>query len=120
VMVKPEIDTVFPEPMWNTRLFALPSTARFAVPGPEIVTLLSTSNSPLVSPIVPVTVKVIVSPSFASASAWRSEPGSVSFVFVTVIVVACRQIGVMQSSNRQMRAYCPKNGDREVDFLFIC
>jgi hypothetical protein len=34
--------------------------------------------------------KLIVSPSFASASAWRSEPGPLSFPLVTVMVVAAR------------------------------
>lgn len=34
--------------------------------------------------------KLIVSPSWASAIAWRSEPGPLSFPLVTVIVVAGR------------------------------
>ena len=59
--------TVCPEAMWNTRLWLLPFTARFSAPGPEIVMLLATNNSPLVNPIVPVTAKPIVSPSFASS-----------------------------------------------------
>jgi hypothetical protein len=47
------------------------------------------------SAVVNVTVategsKLIVSPSWASASACRSEPGPLSFVLVTVIVVAGR------------------------------
>jgi hypothetical protein len=45
-------------------------------------------QSPLVKPIVPVTAKLIVSPSFASASAWRNEPAPLSLVLVTVIVSA--------------------------------
>src|SRR5437762_1248440 len=54
-----------------------------------MVILVSTSNSPLVRPIVPVTAKSIVSPSLASASTWRNEPGPLSLVLVTVMVLAC-------------------------------
>ena len=44
------------------------------------------------SAVVSVTIftegsKLIVSPSWASASAWRSEPGPLSFVLVTVMYV---------------------------------
>ena len=55
--------------------------------GPEIVMLLSTSSSPAVNPIVPVTAKLIMSPLFASASAWRNEPGPLSSVLVTVMTI---------------------------------
>ena len=68
------------------RRFALPLIARLSAPGPEIVMFLVTSNSPLVKPMVPVTAKPIMSPLFASASAWRNESGPLSFVLVTVIV----------------------------------
>jgi hypothetical protein len=64
-----------------------------------MVTFLSIASSPLVSPIVPVTAKVIVSPSLASTSAWRNEPGPLSFVLVTVMVVAYTGIAAVQSSN---------------------
>ena len=57
-------------------------------PGPEMVMLLLMKSSSLVNPIVPVTANSIVSPSFASVSAWRSEPGPLSFVFVTVMMFA--------------------------------
>ena len=87
------------------------------MPGPETVTLLSTNNSPLVSPIIPVTAKVIVSPSFASASAWRSDPGPPSLVLVTVMVVACAEIRVAQSSAMQIRIRSSQSQDREVDFF---
>ena len=66
-----------------------------------MVMLLSTSNSPLVKPIVPVMAKLIISPSLASASAWRNEPGPLSFVLVTVIVVAQTFNGAMHSSLKQ-------------------
>jgi len=49
--------------------FALPFTAKFSMPGPEIVMFLATNSSLLVNAIVPVTAKLIVSPSLASASA---------------------------------------------------
>jgi hypothetical protein len=52
------------------------------------VIFLSTNSSPLISPIVPVTAKLMVSWLFASASAWRNDPGPLSFWFVTVITVA--------------------------------
>src|SRR5437899_6175969 len=70
VMVSPEMVTVLPGLMWNTRPLALPFTARTFAPGPLMVTLLPTTNCPLVSVIVPVTEtsELTVSPSFASAS----------------------------------------------------
>src|SRR6516162_10464360 len=60
-----------------------------------MVMLFPTSSWPLVSVIVcPFSdeLKLIVSPSTASASAWRSEPGPLSFVFMTVNV-APRRLG---------------------------
>src|SRR6266545_2231109 len=96
-MVRPEMATVLPGPTWNTRLVAFPSTARLSAPGPEMVMFLSTSSSPLVKPILPDTAKVMVSPSLASASAWRNEPGPLSLVFVTVIVAACARNATAQN-----------------------
>src|SRR6266699_2591472 len=87
VTVKPEIVTVEPK-FSNTRKVALPFTARLAAPGPEMVMLWLTTSSALVRVMVPVTAKLIVSPSFAILSAWRNEPGPLSLVFVTVMVVA--------------------------------
>ena len=52
VMVRPEIVIVLPEPLWNTRLAALPFTDSWSAPGPVMATLLSTTSSPLVSVIV--------------------------------------------------------------------
>jgi hypothetical protein len=78
--------------------------ARLAAPGPEMVILLSTSSSPLVKPMVPVTAKVIVSPSFAMASACRNEPAPLSFVFVTVMVAACTRIATVHISNTAIAA----------------
>src|ERR1051326_3286711 len=57
-------------------------------PGPLIVMFLSITSSPLVKLMVPFTPKLIVSPSFASASAWRNEPGPLSFRLVTVMMLA--------------------------------
>ena len=72
-----------------------------------MVTLLSTTSSPLVSAIVPVgDAKLIVSPSEAVASAWRSEPAPLSFVLVTVHVVAwtlCKLATTAQSSVKRNR-----------------
>ena len=53
-----------------------------------MVRLLLTTSWPLVSVIVPLTEKSIVSPSDALASASRSEPAPLSAVLVTVIVAA--------------------------------
>ena len=47
VRVKPEIETVFPDAIWNTRLVTLPYKMSVAARGREMVTLLATSNSPL-------------------------------------------------------------------------
>ena len=86
---------MLPELIKNTRLVALPSTAKLAAPGPLIVTLLFTVKLPLVSVIGPVTAKLIVVPSSASASAWRSEPAPLSLVLVTVIVVGASAVSTM-------------------------
>ena len=40
-------------------------------------------------------------------------------VVVAVMGVACKQIGVEQSSARQMRVCSLESGGREVDFFFI-
>ena len=70
LIVRPEMVTVSPEPIWKTRLEALPSTASTSAPAALIVTLLSTSNSPLVRVMTPeMPVASIVSPSFAFTSA---------------------------------------------------
>src|SRR5205085_1896731 len=119
VTVRPEIVTVRPEPIWKTRLVALPFTARFAAPGPEMVMLVLTSSSPLVSPIVPVTAKLMVSPSLASASAWRNEPGPLSFVFVTVMVAAEAEITAAPTSAKHMGTPTQEKLGRVVRFFFI-
>ena len=78
--------------MENTELGACEARTTVTICGaPLSVTLLSIASSAVVS----VTVftegsKLIVSPSWASASACRSEPGPLSFPLVTVIVVAGR------------------------------
>src|SRR5678815_3270368 len=58
-------------------------------PGPSTMILLLITSSPVVSVIVwPLSAGVnpITSPSCASASAWRNEPGPLSFVLVTISV----------------------------------
>ena len=89
-MVSPEMVTVFAAWTSNTRLALLPLTVITEAPGPVIVTFLSTSNSPVVSVIVPVNRawKLIVAPSQTSRSAWRSEPAPLSFRLVTVAGLA--------------------------------
>ena len=52
-----------------------------------MVRFLSITSSPLVKVIVPVTEKLIVSPGAASRIACLRDPGSLSVVFVTVIVL---------------------------------
>src|SRR5438067_5723456 len=89
----------------NTVPAALPSTASRSAPGPFIVTLLLTSNFPLVSVITPlIPVASIVSPSFASASAWRSEPGPLSLVLVTITVAACAELMRAQAKSKRIAA----------------
>jgi hypothetical protein len=56
------------------------------------MTLWFTVKKPVVNVTVPEIEKLIVSPSFASASAWRNEPGPLSFALVTVMVFAvCKE-----------------------------
>src|SRR6266511_1171742 len=92
VMVRPEMVTFLPEPKWNTRLVALPSTARLPAPGPSMVMFLSTSSSPLVNTMVPDTAKGMV-----AMSAWRNEPAPLSVVLVTVMVAACARNATAQN-----------------------
>jgi hypothetical protein len=97
--------TVSPEPIWKTRLEALPSTASSSAPAALIVTLLSTNNSPLVRVMTPeMLVASIVSPSFASRSAWRKEPGPLSLVLLTMIVPAFTWIASAQARLKQIAA----------------
>src|SRR6266536_3865240 len=88
-------------------------------PGPLIVMLLSITSSPLVKPMVPVTAKVILSPSFALTSACRNEPGPLSFVLVTVMMVARVEIVIAQSRNRKIGTPRLKR-NREGNFFFTC
>ena len=98
----PEI-LVFEAKFSNTRNVALPLTARFAAPGPEIVTLWFTASSPLVRVMVPETpVASMVSPSFAMLSALRNDPEPLSLVFVTTMVVACAEIAAAKSNAAAM------------------
>ena len=83
----------------------LPSTASTPAPAPLIVTLLSTSNCPVVSVMTPeIPIASIVSPSFASASAWRNEPGPLSLVLLTMTVVARAGIVRTQAKVKQIVA----------------
>jgi hypothetical protein len=59
---------------------------------------LSKRNSPVVNTMLPVTANEIVSPSFAIAIAWRNDPGPLSLVFVTVIVVARAETATAQKT----------------------
>src|SRR5712671_2670317 len=90
VMAKLAMLTVFPNPIWNTRLAWFALIARLAGPGPVMATFLATRSSPLVSVMVAGVIreKLIVSPLAAPASASRSVPGPLSAVLVTVIVAA--------------------------------
>src|SRR6476646_1570768 len=101
LMVRPEMVAAPTEKTdWNW----MPTIERWSAPGPEIVTFLATTSAPLVRVIVPRTAKVMRSPSCATASAWRNEPGPLSFVFVTVIVAACDDIIVIDSSSNTAMA----------------
>ena len=67
---------------------ALPFTAKVVGPGPRIATLFVTSNSPLVSVMVPVMEKLMMSPFATLVRALRSVPAPLSAVLVTVSVAA--------------------------------
>src|ERR1043166_3381568 len=84
-IVNADILTVRFVAMLNTRLAKLPSTVTLE---PTMLTLFVTSSSPVASNTVPVTVKLIVSPADALASAARSEPAPLSAVLETVRVAA--------------------------------
>ena len=103
LIVNPEIATFSPEEgIRKTRLELLPSIASRSAPGPLIVTLVLTSNSPLLRLITPeMPVASIVSPSFAIDRAWRIEPGPLSFVLVTTTTVACAESVSAQANVRQ-------------------
>ena len=61
-------------------------------------------------------VASILSPSFAIASALRNEPGPLSLVLVTVMVVAYAQIAVIKSSAVAMVL----DVTTDMNLVFIC
>src|SRR5579871_2035373 len=85
-MVTPERDTTAPGEMVNTGTALFPLIARTDAPGPVIVRFAVIAGSALRSVMVPVTVKLIVSPALAVRITCRSEPGPLSLVFWTVRV----------------------------------
>ena len=68
-MLSPEILIVLSGMTPNTNVAWLPSIESWLAPGPEIVTFLATTSPPLVSLMMPLTVKVILSLLGATASA---------------------------------------------------
>src|SRR5438874_11063761 len=102
---------------WKTRkgaAFAARDTDRRFAPGPLMVMFLLIISSPLVRPMMPVTAKVIVSPSFASASACRNEPGPPSLVLVTVMMFASADVTTAQTSVKQIETLRFKKADTEI------
>src|SRR6059036_1857149 len=102
---------------WKMRkgaAFAARDTARRFAPGPLMVIFLLITSSPLVRPMMPVTAKVIVSQSFASASACRNELGPLSFVLVTVMVSARADMPIAQKTTKQIQARRLKKADSEI------
>jgi hypothetical protein len=100
--------SVCPGKTWKIRNVPedLDTVSRFG-PGPLMVMFLSIASSALVRLMVcPLSAgsKLIVSPSVASASAWRSEPAPLSCVLVTVMVAAYAAIAIAQSSATQIAA----------------
>ena len=59
---------------WKIRLLLLPLIVSWVLPGPTIVRALLTTSCPWVSVMVPVTLKLIVSPGLALAISYRSVP----------------------------------------------
>jgi hypothetical protein len=74
--------------MTKTRLAWLPLIFSLLGPGPSMSKFLVIVNASLVKVMVPVTLKVIVSPAAASTMAWRKEPGPLSLRFFTESVAA--------------------------------
>src|SRR5438067_13001898 len=75
-------------------------TVKRLAPRPVMMRFLLITNSPLIRVMVPrLGAKVIVSPDEALRIACRNDPGPLSFVLVTGIVVACAGITTAQSSN---------------------
>ena len=89
LIVIPSMVTVWPGLTWKIRKGAAATsrcTERTSAPGPLIVTFFVIISSPLVRMIAELgTLKVMVSPSCAAASAWRNEPAPLSPVLVTVM-----------------------------------
>src|SRR5258708_5330518 len=73
---------------------------RLAAPGPVMVTLWLIYKLALVSVIVPVTAKLIVSPDAEAAIVSRSEPAPLSLRLVTVSVLATAGMGARHSKGR--------------------
>src|SRR5207248_1069991 len=72
-----------------TRVEFSPLTVSTPAPGPLMFMTPPRKSGPLVNLIVPVTpgAKLTMPKPPVSMIAWRSEPGPLSFVFVTVVVV---------------------------------
>jgi hypothetical protein len=85
-MVTPEIVAATPELMEKTSTVLLPLIARLDAPGPLIVTFVPIV-SVLASVTVPVIPKLMVSPGLAVAIAFLREPGPLSLLVVTVMVL---------------------------------
>ena len=97
----------------------LPSTARTSAPGPLIVTFVRTSNSPLVSVMAPeIPVALMVSPLFAIASACRNDPGPLSSVLVTVMIVA--SAGMVAAHNSAMQATADLTSENRAAAFIEC
>jgi hypothetical protein len=88
--------------MKNTRLELSPLIVSAFAPGPTMLTFLLMTSSPVFSVIVPVTEKLMVSPSAASASALRNEPSPLSLLFDTVIVNADTRAGPSKATTAMM------------------
>src|SRR5882724_6485706 len=87
--------------------FCARETARRFGPKPLMVMLLLMTSSALVTEMVcPLSEgsKSIVSPSCESTSACRNDPGPLSFVLVTVMVVAQADVPTAQTSSKQIQA----------------
>ena len=87
--VRPEMVAVAPDVTLKMRKSGVPLAklrwmVRRVAPGPEMVRFLPMSSSALVSSMVPLTAKSIVSPAAASAIALRNDPGPLSAVLMTV------------------------------------
>ena len=106
VMVRPLKLAVTPPSTWNTRLAPPPLTVSLLAPSPSIVTFTPIVSGPEFSVIVSplrLLAKLIVSPLEAVVMAARSEPGPLSWLFMTVTVLSSVRSSIRSTRGKNCR-----------------